>query len=292
MEQKVIFIVVFLMLAAGTFPGSTTAAAPIHVDVFVADSTSYGVTSTLISGEHEAILVDVQFRMSEAVKLADRIASTGKQLKAIIISHPDDDHYLCMAVFKQRFPNTPIYMSSAALTVFMKTSARYFKIMKTAFPRETPDSLPTPEVLPTKHFTVDGEEIEVITDVQGDTWAASNCYLWIPSTKTIVAGDLVFNGVHVWLANSTPATRTAWLSSLDQLGALHPLTVVAGHKLDGATPDTPDVIGATRNYIKAFNSAVDVSTGSDDLIAWMKHSFPKLGLPGILIRASRAAIPD
>jgi glyoxylase-like metal-dependent hydrolase (beta-lactamase superfamily II) len=290
--NKLMLAVCVLTLALVSFGEQLCAADLLHFEVFVADTNSYSVTSTLISGEKEAILVDVQFRMSEAVKLADRITATGKQLKAIIISHPDDDHYLCMSVFRQRFPNTPIYMSKAGLSVFKRTSMKYFKMMKSYSPTETPDTLPTPELLPSTHFTIDGEEIEVITDVQGDTWTPANSYLWIPSTQTIVAGDLVFNGVHVWLANSTQRSRAAWLSSLDRLEALHPRTVIAGHKRDSNTPDSPEVIAATRNYIKVFDARLDIAIGSEDLVAWMKHDFPTLALPAILIRAARAAIPD
>ena len=264
----------------------------IHLDVYVADTNSFCVTSTLISGEREAILIDVQFRKSEAVKLADRITASGKQLKAIIISHPDDDHYLCMDVLHQRFPNTPIYMSAAALKEFNRTSMKYFKMMKSYSPTETPDSLITPEVLPTTHFLVDGEKVEVITDQQGDTWAPSNSYFWIPSLNAVIAGDIVFNGVHPWLANSNRRSRSGWLASLDQLEALHPQTVVAGHKRDDKTPDSPDVIAATRRYIKEFDDNMDLAEGSDDLIARMKHDFPALSLPGILARSAKIAIPD
>ncbi|HJW31634.1 MAG TPA: MBL fold metallo-hydrolase, partial [Saprospiraceae bacterium] len=181
------FTVISCLLTLGIFVSAAQsyASTPIHCEVYVADTNSYCVTSTLISGAREAILVDVQFRKSEAIKLADRIAATGKQLKAIIISHPDDDHYLCMAVFRERFPNTPIYMSAAALQEFRRTSTKYFKMMKSYSPTETPDSLPTPELLPSTHFTVDGEDVEVIADVQGDTWKPSNSYLWIPSSQTI-----------------------------------------------------------------------------------------------------------
>src|SRR6267143_633641 len=39
---------------------------PLALDVYTADTQGIGVTSTLIYGEHEAILVDTQFRISGA----------------------------------------------------------------------------------------------------------------------------------------------------------------------------------------------------------------------------------
>jgi glyoxylase-like metal-dependent hydrolase (beta-lactamase superfamily II) len=57
-----------------------------------------GVTASLICGKSEAILVDGQLRMNQGKKLADQIAARGRRLKAIIITHLDEDHYFGTAV--------------------------------------------------------------------------------------------------------------------------------------------------------------------------------------------------
>src|SRR2546421_9540439 len=67
--------------------------APLTLDIYTADSQGIGVTSTLIYGDHEAILVDTQFRISDAENLADRIAAKGMRLKAILVTHPHFDHF-------------------------------------------------------------------------------------------------------------------------------------------------------------------------------------------------------
>jgi glyoxylase-like metal-dependent hydrolase (beta-lactamase superfamily II) len=290
--KRFIFTASVFIAGVLAFAAQPPASDPLRLEVYVADSNSFCVTSTLITGAHEALLVDAQFRKSDAVRLADRISKGGKTLKAIFISHPDDDHYLCMAVFRQRFPNTPIYMSPAGLKEFERTSAKYLKMMKAYSPLECPDSLPVPELLPTTHLSVDGVPVEAITDIQGDTWTPSNSYLWIPSLHAVVAGDLVFNGVHPWLANSNRRSRSGWLNSLDQLEALHPDIVVAGHKRDDTTPDSPDIIAGMRKYLKAFDGNADIATGSDDLVARMKQEFPALSVQAILTRSAKVAIPD
>ena len=60
----------------------------LHLDVFIGAADSWDVTSTLIYGKSEAILVDCQFRISQAKKLADQVAARGRRLKAIIVTHP------------------------------------------------------------------------------------------------------------------------------------------------------------------------------------------------------------
>jgi hypothetical protein len=61
---------------------------PLHLEVFTGNEDSWGVTSTLIYGKTEAILVDSQFRISQAKKLTDRVAATGRRLKAMSRKFP------------------------------------------------------------------------------------------------------------------------------------------------------------------------------------------------------------
>ncbi len=48
---------------------------------------------------------------------------------------------------------------------------------------------------------------------------------------------LLFEGLHVWTADSaTPELRAAWIRVLDDLEALAPTFVVAGHRVAGHPP--------------------------------------------------------
>jgi hypothetical protein len=50
----------------------------------------------------------------------------------------------------------------------------------------------------------------------------------------VICSDIVYNIIYMWLRNSTPASRDAWLGSLDAVAALEPSTILAGHKDPGA----------------------------------------------------------
>jgi glyoxylase-like metal-dependent hydrolase (beta-lactamase superfamily II) len=281
-----------LLLTGASRPGTRTdtgSAEPLRLDVYVADTNTFGVTATLISGPSEAILVDAQYHKTDAARLADRIAATGKQLKAIIITHPHDDHYMGLAVLLARFPGTPVYISAAGLDEFRRRSARALSGLRAYMASEAPDSVVTPVGFPTIHFSVDAQVVDVLEDWQGDVADPLNSIVWIPSLRAAIAGDVVFNGVHPWLANSTERSRAAWRSSLDRLGDLHPVTVVAGHKGDAGLPDTPDAITFTKEYLTAFDSARATTSNADELASRMAARYPRVAIRYVLTRSAQAA---
>ena len=157
---------------------------------------------------------------------------------------------------------------------------------------EIPTEVPPPQKLPSRKLKVDGQLVQVIRDLQGDSKGPTNSYVWVPSAKAEVAGDIVFQRTHVWLAESTSKTRKAWLASLRKLAGRHPKVVVAGHKRTVDSPDSPGAINFTRDYIRAFEAAKLSSHSADELIAKMKQREPDLALDAILAFAAKAAFPQ
>jgi len=249
----------------------------LHVFTHVAPLHSYGVTSTLVYGPTEAILIDTQFHISEATALADEIAAKGKKLKAIFITHPDEDHYLGTAVMHQRFPDTPIYMTADALTHFQKVVASQLVAAKRALAAEAPDAVPTPELLPSTHLLVDGQSVEITPDLQGDVLDPTNSFVWIPALRTVIAGDIAFNYVHVYLGDSTDLSRQRWQDSIKRIQSLHPRRVIAGHKKSADLADTPQVLIATGEYLKSFDTARKSTSDAKALVDSMKQKYPDYG---------------
>ena len=68
----------------------------------------YDVNSTMISGPRDMIVIDPQFSLSEAHKLAAEILESKKNLTTIYITHPHPDHMFGLAVLHQAFPEAKI----------------------------------------------------------------------------------------------------------------------------------------------------------------------------------------
>jgi len=242
---------------------------------------SFDVVATMIIGPTEVLLWDAQYHASDARRLADRIAATGKHLKAIVISHPDHDHYSGAAAIVERFPGTPVYMTAKALAHY-DTTKYYFQREKSRRPAMLADSLVTPQLLPSLHLTVDGEDLQVIPDLTGDVITPTNSVLWIPSLRMVLAGDVAFNGVHPWLGSSSEASRAAWRASIARVAELRPAVVVAGHKKDVSAPDSPDVLRFMDNYLEDFDSFRKTSANPDELRSAMLRKYPDLAVQVLL----------
>ncbi|MGC1423545.1 MAG: MBL fold metallo-hydrolase, partial [Terracidiphilus sp.] len=62
------------------------------------------ITSTLIFGEYDAVLVDAMGTVAEAEALADWVALHNRNLETIYITHAHFDHFYGLSVLLDRFP--------------------------------------------------------------------------------------------------------------------------------------------------------------------------------------------
>mgnify|MGYP006176553697 CR=1 FL=1 len=90
---------------------SVASAQDLKIQNFLAQPEHFGVTSTLIEGDKEVLLVNAQFSKSEALRIAADILDRGKTLKTIFVSYGDPDFYFGLDVFKQYFPNVQMLHS-------------------------------------------------------------------------------------------------------------------------------------------------------------------------------------
>jgi hypothetical protein len=147
----------------------------------------------------------------------------------------------------------------------------------------------TPQVLPSLNLTVDGERLEIIPDLMGDRISGTNSVLWIPSLQTVLASDVVFDKVHVWLGSSDEASRKAWRESLKRIAALNPRFVVAGHKKNVTDPDLPAALDSMDRYLADFDSLRATSRTADELFQAMKARYPNWVVERLLRSAARTA---
>lgn len=81
---------------------------------------------------------------------------------------------------------------------------------------------------------LEGQELRVIDVAQGDI--SPSTVIHIPSIKTVIGGDVVYNRIHMMLALTGPTEWQKWIDSIDLVESLEATTIIAGHK----QPDASD----------------------------------------------------
>lgn len=239
-------------------------------------------TATLIIGTTEAVLVDTQYMPEDLEELARRIDASGRTLTAIYITHAHADHYFGIDWLADRFPQAPaIALPSVveAIEAGHQTSVAQWREFFAGKALE-PSTFPRP--MSTTKLTFDGRELNAIEVGQGDV--APSTILHIPSIDAVIAGDVVYNGVHPFLAASGPAEWPRWIESIHEIGALGPKTVVAGHKQAALPDDDIDkIVDGTARYLSDFIHELDECEGARDLVSRMSERYPDYANPSALL---------
>jgi len=237
--------------------------------------TGYDVNSTLIIGQRDILLIDPQFSLSEAHKLAAEILETQKNLATIYTTHAHPDHLFGLAVLKQAFPNAKIVALpatvNAARTGWPARQKFWFPVYGANIPGPEPV---LPEELSTPVLTLEGEEFPVTGGVQGAD-GPGNSFVYVPSLGAVITGDIVFD--HVYFGVPRDAARENWLKTIDQLAALKPSIVIPGHEGPGATRDWR-AIDFMKKYIADWDANVARSKTPADMRANVLKQYPGLGM--------------
>jgi glyoxylase-like metal-dependent hydrolase (beta-lactamase superfamily II) len=276
------------LTSLAAFAPSARAESKLAVEVVTASPQGFLVNSALVTGEKEAVLIDGQLTLADAHRLVGAILDAKKTLTTVYVTHWHPDHYFGLTVVKQAFPKVKIVAQPATIADIKKTWQAKVKQWSPMFGDNLAQKPLIPAPLTGNTITLEGQTLEIHGPVQGD--AATNSYVWIPSIKAVITGDIVYQGVFPWTAETTADTRKAWAKTLDELTALNPAIVVAGHK-DPKLKDDMTGITATRVYLTEFEAAVAASKNAEELEAKMKARYPKLELPIVLHIAAAAQFP-
>ncbi len=249
------------------------------------------ITSTLITGTHDAVLVDPPLTSAQADDVGDWISASGRTLRHIYITHGHGDHWFGAIPLLQRFPGVSVLATYGTRQLMYAQNQPDFR--KQFWDRVFPGQLPRGEV---EVSIVDGDGFELegvpLVPIEvGHTDTDATTMLHVPTTELLVAGDVVYNGVHLYLTESGGVSGIdSWLDALDIAEGLRPATVIAGHK-DPRAPDTPTQIQATRRYLADARQLLQSCTTADDFYHAMLARHPDRINSGALWGAAITLLP-
>jgi glyoxylase-like metal-dependent hydrolase (beta-lactamase superfamily II) len=251
-------------------------------------STWSPISATLISGRQDAVLVDPLLTIEQGMAVADWVATTGKNLTTVYVTHGHGDHWFGLAAVRERFPGVRAVATPAVIAGMRKWSSPEVleTFWLTRFPGQIPADNPVADPLDCPSFELEGHALVAVN--VGHTDTDDTTALHVPDLGLVVAGDSVYNGVHQYLAESDSQGRKDWLAALDIIEALGPRAVVAGHKRYG-NDDNPRAIEETREYIRDFDRLDQETSTAEELYRQMLEVYPHRINPGALWLSAQSA---
>lgn len=205
------------------------------------------ISTTLVHGERDAVLIDPPLTAAQAVAVGDWVEAGGRRLTHILVTHAHGDHWFTADMLAGRFPGAQV----TALAATIEQMHRALTARKSFWDKILPGQIPAS---PVTAVPPDGNRIElenhelVLVDV-GHSDTDDTGVVHIPDLHLVVAGDVLYNGVHQFLVESGGVGRDAWRKAIGVVEALAPRQIVAGHKIIGRDDDAARVIAETRRYL-------------------------------------------
>jgi len=202
--------------------------------------------STLIYGSEDAVLTDPPLTTDQARVLGDWVAAKGRNLTDIFITHGHGDHWFAAGPLAERFGARVV--ASAGTIEQMHASVALRPLLWDKVYTGIPPTPVTAVTVPDNRFALEGHEL-VIVEV-GDTDSADTSVLHVPDLELVVAGDVIYNGVHMYLAQGAVVGGFGrWRDAIDKVEALGPRHIVCGHQNKQLDDDAERTIAETRQYL-------------------------------------------
>ena len=243
------------------------------------------LSSTLVFGGQDALLVDPPFTRAQVQAVGDWIERSGRRLAYIYATHGHGDHWFGTGELARRFPGVTVYATEGTIEVMRQQAGPgREQLFDRIFPGQIPASPVLAEPIPAQGFLLEGNPVVAVETGHTDT--EKTTVLHVPSIGLVAAGDVAYNGVHQYIAEGGGGGLQEWLRALDRVADLHPRAVVAGHK-NKNRPDDPAVLDETRRYLQDAIRLVDDKPTARDFYDQMIALYPDRLNPGVVWLGAR-----
>jgi len=227
--------------------------------------------STLIYGSEDAVLTDPPLTTDQARVLGDWVAAKGRNLTDIFITHGHGDHWFAAGPLAERFGARVV--ASAGTIEQMHASVAVRPLLWDKVYTGIPPTPVTAVTVPDNRFALEGHEL-VIVEV-GDTDSADTSVLHVPDLELVVAGDVIYNGVHMYLAQGAVVGGFGrWRDAIDKVEALGPRHIVCGHQNKQLDDDAERTIAETRQYLDDADELLQSQSTAVDFFSAKIERYP------------------
>src|SRR6202047_2333065 len=196
--------------------------------------------------------------------------------------------FLGLEVFKGAYPRVRIIAASAVVDRINKVYQEKLDKWKKVWGSGATSHAVAIRKLDGDFIKFESSKIEVLKNIQGDT--DENTMLWIPGQRILIAGDVLFNDMHLYTAETDSNAREKWLNSLNRIRELRASFVIPGHSKVGAPLGASTAVDFTENYLLVFEEELKKAKDPDRLVNAMKERYPSADFLLALERGAKANV--
>ncbi|MEM6725342.1 MAG: MBL fold metallo-hydrolase, partial [Bacteroidota bacterium] len=183
----------------------------VRIHTFIAPFRFAANATHIIETENELVLIDAQFVNPMALAFRAYVDRLGKPINRMILSHGHPDHYFGITA---AFSDVEVHALPGIDKIIEKMGPVIIKNQKSTFGDLIPDEvvLPKPTIEANTSEVIDG--LTYHYEAVEDTEAELQLVIKLPELGTIVAQDLVYSDVHIWLGMGFFEN---WIAALKEL---------------------------------------------------------------------------
>lgn len=248
----------------------------LHYSIGDSSAESMHKATVLVSGKTEVVVVDAGSTRADGHRIVAELLDTGKTVTAVVITAADPDYYFGAEVIAAAFPEVRFLAPVDVIARIFDTFTSKLEAWA-GFGVNLPTRLVNlSELEEGAHVNINGVSLELRRGSEhlGDrAW-----YLYEPRERVMLGGALLFQGLHLWTADTpTPELRAEWRRVLQDLLSMEPSRVVAAHRAPGSLTDT-SAITYTRDYLDQFEQIISASRTAAEAKAALFQTYPDAGL--------------
>ncbi len=247
----------------------------LRFDMFTGAEQFLAPNALLISARNDAVLFDCGFVKSDVEQLLSLVKGSAKRLRSIFITHAHPDHYGGINDFAAAFPEAVILARQGVIEGMLEWPAKRVH-WQDMFGRLLPEGdIIYPRPLFGKAAYLEDREIIFIDSPIAETVHSTAFY--VPSARALVAGDLIFNRYHFYMADTN--NPESWIRAIEQAQGIGPIdTVFPGHGKFGG----PEICTEAINWLKNYRDVAKPGVHFTAIAKEMMRRYPDYGLPILL----------
>jgi glyoxylase-like metal-dependent hydrolase (beta-lactamase superfamily II)/ketosteroid isomerase-like protein len=244
------------------------ATSPLSIQRFTSAEAGAWSNAYLICGSTNAILFDVPMLRSDALRLAEEITRSGKNLNAVFVSHAHPDHFMGLDVITGKFPWARVVATRNVVADIRDDGPWMLSLLQQKLGPEGPGKLVIPEVFSNSVLPLEDSLIEIVEFGTGESRHIAT--LFIPDLGALLAADLIYHQAHCHLQEKHLDEWLARLDELERFSRGRVTTLYPGH---GPAGDL-SLIDHTRTYLRDFRAALEGGASAKTVEAKMLEKYP------------------